>query len=231
MRNLVLWEHPVRLTPKDMRRLLSLVDQHPFTLHAKATGDWGPVKLSDFWTDEQLKASVFWRDIYRKLGTGRLIACAVFRGNRFGTINVSRPLDAPDFDERDRDMMRLLTPHFLQAHHAAERVSALRSETAIPASALGLTAREVEVGTWIARGRTNPEIAKILAMQPRTVEKHVERILLKLGVDNRTSAAMLLAGRVPMGSGFSSPTPPALVAEKRSRVRKPPKPETKRRNS
>lgn len=53
----------------------------------------------------------------------------------------------------------------------------------------GLTRREGEVLSWIAQGKTDAEIAVILAVSPRTVEKHVERILAKLGVENRTGAA------------------------------------------
>ncbi|EAR10382.1 response regulator transcription factor [Reinekea blandensis] len=54
---------------------------------------------------------------------------------------------------------------------------------------LDLTGRESEVLYWIANGKTNRETAEILAMSPRTVNKHLEQIFSKLGVDNRTSAA------------------------------------------
>lgn len=54
---------------------------------------------------------------------------------------------------------------------------------------LGLTRRETEVLFWIADGKTNQETALILNINPRTVEKHLERIFTKLGVENRTAAA------------------------------------------
>ncbi|MFT2098170.1 response regulator [Marinomonas sp. 2405UD66-6] len=54
---------------------------------------------------------------------------------------------------------------------------------------LGLTDRESEVLHWIANGKTNREVAEILEMSPRTVNKHLEQIFPKLGVENRTSAA------------------------------------------
>lgn len=54
---------------------------------------------------------------------------------------------------------------------------------------LHLTDRESEVLHWIANGKTNREIAEILEMSPRTVNKHLEQIFPKLGVENRTSAA------------------------------------------
>lgn len=52
-----------------------------------------------------------------------------------------------------------------------------------------LTEREAEVLLWIAHGKTNREIGQILTMSPRTVNKHLEQIFRKLGVENRTTAA------------------------------------------
>lgn len=54
-----------------------------------------------------------------------------------------------------------------------------------------LTMREAEVLLWISKGKTNREIAMILSMSPRTVNKHLEQIFNKLDVDNRTSAAFM----------------------------------------
>jgi len=55
---------------------------------------------------------------------------------------------------------------------------------------LGLTAREAEVLLWIAHGKTSPEIAIILDAALNTVKKHVQNILLKLGVETRLAAAL-----------------------------------------
>ena len=56
---------------------------------------------------------------------------------------------------------------------------------------LTVTDREAEVLLWIARGKSNRDIAEILDLSPRTVNKHLEQIFAKLGVENRTSAAAL----------------------------------------
>jgi DNA-binding CsgD family transcriptional regulator len=55
--------------------------------------------------------------------------------------------------------------------------------------ALGITARESEVLAWVAKGKTNAEIAVILSLAARTVKKHLQNIFCKLGVENRTAAA------------------------------------------
>ena len=54
---------------------------------------------------------------------------------------------------------------------------------------LPVTERESEVLFWVANGKTNREIAEILNMSPRTVNKHLETMFPKLGVENRTAAA------------------------------------------
>ena len=54
-----------------------------------------------------------------------------------------------------------------------------------------LTPRETEVLSWIAKGKTNRDVADILGMSPRTVNKHLEHVFEKLGVETRAAAAAL----------------------------------------
>lgn len=55
---------------------------------------------------------------------------------------------------------------------------------------IGLTRREMEVLSWVTDGKTNTEIGVILSTSPRTVQKHLEHIFKKLGVETRTAAAV-----------------------------------------
>jgi len=63
------------------------------------------------------------------------------------------------------------------------------SDQAILQRACGLTSREAEVLLWISRGKPNRDIGEILNISPRTVNKHLEQIFVKLGVENRAAAA------------------------------------------
>jgi len=63
------------------------------------------------------------------------------------------------------------------------------SAQAILQRAFALTARESEVLLWISRGKPNRDIGEILNISPRTVNKHLEQIFVKLGVENRAAAA------------------------------------------
>jgi len=77
----------------------------------------------------------------------------------------------------------------LSIDQAASEADQLRARFA-------LTQREAEVLVWIARGKSNRDIGDILGLSPRTVNKHLEQIYVKLGVENRASAAVLASGVV-----------------------------------
>ena len=60
----------------------------------------------------------------------------------------------------------------------------------IPQLAATLTRREVEVLGWLREGKTCPEIAMILGLSHRTVEKHISNIYRKTGVSTRAAAIL-----------------------------------------
>ena len=57
------------------------------------------------------------------------------------------------------------------------------------AQGLQLTLREAEVLYWVVRGKISRDIADILGTSPRTINKHLEHVFMKLGVETRTAAA------------------------------------------
>jgi len=59
-----------------------------------------------------------------------------------------------------------------------------------PLCRLGLTLREAEVLLWVAQGKTSPDIGQIIGCSTATVNKHLEHIFAKLGVETRTTAAV-----------------------------------------
>jgi len=77
----------------------------------------------------------------------------------------------------------------------------VKIDPAILEESLDITYREAEVLLWLAHGKTNREIAEVLEMSPRTVNKHLEQMYPKIGADNRTVAAsvaiqIILGGRI-----------------------------------
>lgn len=68
-----------------------------------------------------------------------------------------------------------------------------KSDDHLLKSHFALTTRESEVLLWIAKGKSNRDIGDILGLSARTVNKHLEQIYVKLGVENRASAAVKAA--------------------------------------
>ena len=88
----------------------------------------------------------------------------------------------------------VLTVHYFKQNEEDEFLLKIQSpnveiDPAILEDNLAITSRESEVLLWIAHGKTNREIADILNMSPRTVNKHLEQMYPKIGANNRTSAA------------------------------------------
>jgi DNA-binding response OmpR family regulator/DNA-binding CsgD family transcriptional regulator len=94
----------------------------------------------------------------------------------------------PDHEQLQLQYLGKLGPNEFLLRLARESSSDLPAEFS---RELGLTVREGEVLSWLAKGKTNRDIAQILGLSPRTVDKHLEQIYAKLGVENRTAAAAI----------------------------------------
>jgi DNA-binding CsgD family transcriptional regulator len=106
----------------------------------------------------------------RRSGAAREANCMLSGGNRRVECTMLSPIGTDELLFR------------LSEEAPAAGVERLRT-------ALGLTSREADVLLWLSRGKTNREIGEILAISPRTVNKHLEQVFTKLGVENRASAA------------------------------------------
>jgi DNA-binding CsgD family transcriptional regulator len=56
-----------------------------------------------------------------------------------------------------------------------------------------LNDREIETLTWVARGKTSAEIAKLTGLSKRTIDFHLDNARVKLGAATRTEAALKAA--------------------------------------
>lgn len=109
---------------------------------------------------------------------------------------------------RIEEVLARLNAHVRNARAAREALAqASMRQRALPLQAspetdrllqAALTPREMEVLTWLARGKTNRDIAEILGMSHRTVNKHLEHIFEKLGVETRAAAAALATRAIPL---------------------------------
>jgi len=76
------------------------------------------------------------------------------------------------------------TEHLFRLSHHIEGMEAVALQ-----QGFALTPREADVLLWTARGKSNKDMSEILNISARTVNKHLEQIFIKMGVENRASAA------------------------------------------
>jgi len=164
-----------RLT-KSAQSALDSTGQHLFTATNEGEVRWATPQTHALFA----KAKV---DGYDLSGTFvSQLAAWMFGTLKPGDILILKGLDYP------------LSIRFVGQHSSGDRLIKLIDgnrpiEAALLRAKLDLTEREAEVLFWIANGKTNRDTAEILAMSPRTVNKHLEMIFPKLGVENRTAAA------------------------------------------
>ena len=123
-----------------------------------------------------------------------------------------------NYTDRERTLFALLRPHLGRMRVNAEfrrQMDGIR----------GLTPREAEVVGWVARGKTNVEIAAALFISPQTVRKHLENIFDKLGVRTRTAAAAYARAALTGKDSNENPRVPSALSASLSRdSRKGPSP-------
>jgi DNA-binding response OmpR family regulator len=161
--------------------------------------------MTGFETCQRIKACAEWAAIPVIFMTGLSETADVVAGFEAGGVDyVVKPV-------KIEEVLARLSTHVRNARLAREALLAMQMGRDAPgADAAGragvnpaiqqdiaridgaaLTPRETEVLSWLAKGKTNRDIADILGMSHRTVNKHLEHIFEKLGVETRAAAAAL----------------------------------------
>ena len=156
------WQNPMHcgLRARE-RRVLRLSDF--LTLRQRRTLEWNTIVWKPHGIDDALR-------LWLPADRGRSRSIYLERSGK-------------SYTNRELTLLSLLRPHLLRIH--ADALSRRRFD-----GINGITPREAEVLGWIARGKTNNEIARALFISPHTVRKHIENIFEKLDVRTRTAAAL-----------------------------------------
>ena len=153
-------------------------DQHPLVRYHGLQGGQATQRISDSVPFERFRRSALYNDYYRRVRIDHAMALPVYvRDGLLVSFVLNRT--RRDFSDRERALLDLLRPHIARVY---QKVSFSNR----------LTAREAEVLRWVAAGKSDAQIGAILGASPRTVQKHLQRVYEKLGVEGRTAAAMRL---------------------------------------
>lgn len=168
------------------------IDEHPVIAYNARVADPIPRKISDFLSSRQFRSLGLHFEFFRAFDINYQMALVMqHAGQQMIGIAANRTLS--DFTERERACLALLRPHVVQAYRHGVSVGRVRAESRCgrDAGASGLTKRETEILHWVASGKSNDEVARIVGATSATVKKHLEHIYDKLGVANRTAASAL----------------------------------------
>jgi len=156
-------------------------------------------RISDLVPRQDFRRSPVYNEYYRVIRIEHAMSCPFHVEGRYLAGFVLNRSGRRGFSSRDRDLLELVRPHLSNMYRLslAFEASAMSTPQGMQPGArsgavksFNLTPRERQVLGWLAGGKTNRDIAAILGASRRTVEKHLEHIYDKLGVENRTAAVM-----------------------------------------
>jgi DNA-binding CsgD family transcriptional regulator len=167
---------PISVDIAEARR--DLCCSYPLSVVSRSS-EQRALRLSDFVSPRELRSTEYYDRVLQPLGIDYELR--LFLTSPRGTSRVfafTRTRSQGDFSERDRALLELMRPFLVEIRNRHER----------PNSARVLTRREAEILRWVARGKTNREIAALLFVSPHTVRTHLEHAFEKLGVHTRAAA-------------------------------------------
>jgi len=182
--------------PCPIARAGELVPQSPSWQYAVGPGPERVMMITDFVSQRKFERTDFYQEVFKPWGVNHQLAAVLKTSTHLCGFHFHR--DRP-IREEVRGVLTALFPHleraFENAQQRGEPGYLLRGRTQ-SLRELGLTSREAEVLLWIAEGKRDAEIAKILGVSRRTASKHVESILKKLDAETRTAAVARAAERL-----------------------------------
>lgn len=150
--------------------------EHPLVRFHAYQGGRVPQRISDSVPFEQFRCTALYNDYYRRIRIDHAMALPIYvRDGLLVSFVLNRT--RRDFTDRERALLEVLRPHLAKIYQRINTVGQL-------------TARETEVLRWVAAGKSDAQIGAILRISARTVQKHLQNIYDKLGVESRTAAAM-----------------------------------------
>jgi len=148
--------------------------EHPLVRYHAYQGGRSTQRISDSLSLEQFRRSALYNDYYRRIRIDHAMALPIYvRDGLLVSFVLNRT--RRDFTDRERALLDLLKPHLAKVYQRMSTVGRL-------------TAREAEVLRWVAAGKSDAQIGAILRISARTVQKHLQNVYDKLGVENRTAA-------------------------------------------
>ncbi len=166
---------------------------HPLVRYHAVEGGQNARRISDSVPFAAFRQTALYHEYYRPVGIDHAVALPVQVGDGW-LVSFVLNRHGSDFGDREvalLDRVRPAVGRLFRRTGLLERTrDAWQLDRGATAAQELLTGREREVMRWLAAGKTDRDIADILAISHRTVHKHLQNVYAKLGVETRTAAAM-----------------------------------------
>jgi DNA-binding CsgD family transcriptional regulator len=170
---------------------------HPLVRYHSGTPGAGASRISDLPAGRIFRESALYNEYYRRIGIDHVVAVPLMVDRDF-LVSFVLNRSGRDFSDGERAFLDLIR----EPMAALYRNLFARDRSRRGFSRLPITSRERDVLSWVAAGKTDREISEILGTSPRTVQKHLQHIYEKLGVETRTAAVMRAMECGARGSGI-----------------------------
>jgi DNA-binding CsgD family transcriptional regulator len=174
-----------------------LIHTHPLVRYHSTHADGGAQRISDCTDWGRFRRQELYGDYYRRIGIDHVVAVPVVASSGL-VMSYVLNRRGRDFDDRECALLDAMRPALANLYRFASWAGA--SSERDPPVGERLTPREEEVLRCVAAGKSDKQVAAALGTSVRTVHKHLENAYTKLGVSNRTAAAMRLEGMRSIGS-------------------------------
>ena len=180
---------------------LALLAQHPLINHYIARPQDRPLRLSDVTDITAFHQGALYSEVMRPTATdhqlilylGNLPGVDPANGGKPLAVGVALNRQSRNFSAQEKALAGLfvdLARPLFRLRRAEQLGRAL--DGSAPSTeirrlfrSLGVTERQAEVALWVARGKSNSEIAEIMGVAPQTVRQHTIRLFEQMGVEGR----------------------------------------------
>jgi DNA-binding CsgD family transcriptional regulator len=190
-RRVVSYPHDA-ISPSDQACFNRLMHEHPLVRYHSTHPHGGSQRVSDCTAARDFRRQAIFGDYYARIGIDHVIAVPVVASPGL-VMSYVLNRKGMDFSDAERSLLDAMRPALANLYRFTMLDAAARECEARSDVAASLTAREREVLRWVAAGKSDRQTAAILGNSVRTVQKHLENAYVKLGVENRTAAAMRFA--------------------------------------
>lgn len=180
------------ISSQDQQTFNRLMYMHPLVRYHSQNPQGRAWRISDSWSMNAFQRKEIYGDYYRRIGIDHVVAVPIVSNPRL-VMSFVLNRAGRDFADRECELLNRMQPALANLYRVASMTAQFGRDGEAPSASLKpLTPREREILLWVGAGKTDLQIAAILGISARTVQKHLENAYVKLGVENRTAAAMIV---------------------------------------